>query len=59
MAAEGGNVDGIALPAYKTVGQNTFFTFNSGVISAGHRTALAPRALSTIWVRSVCSANTR
>jgi phosphate-selective porin OprO and OprP len=44
FAAEGGNVDGIALPAYKTVGQNTFFNFNSGVISAGHRTVLAPQA---------------
>lgn len=44
FAAEGGNTDGIALPAYKTVGQNTFFNFNSGVISAGHRTTLAPQA---------------
>jgi len=44
FAAEGGNTDGIALPAYKTVGQNTFFSFNSGVTSAGHRTTLAPQA---------------
>ena len=44
FAAEGGNTDGIALPAYKTAGQNTFFNFNSGVISAGHRTVLAPQA---------------
>jgi phosphate-selective porin OprO and OprP len=44
IGAEGGSVDGLALPNYKTVGQNTFFTFNSGVISAGHRTALAPQA---------------
>ncbi len=44
FAAEGGNVDGIALPAYKTAGQSTFFNFNSGVISAGHRTVLAPQA---------------
>jgi phosphate-selective porin OprO/OprP len=44
IAAEGGNTDGIALPAYKTSGQNTFFTFASGVTSAGHRTALAPQA---------------
>jgi len=44
LAAEGGNTDGIALPAYKTTGQNTFFNFNSGVVSAGHRTALAPQA---------------
>jgi phosphate-selective porin OprO/OprP len=40
----GGSVDNITLPAYKTAGQNTFFTFNSGVVSAGHRTALAPQA---------------
>jgi phosphate-selective porin OprO/OprP len=44
LGAEGGNTDGIALPAYKTAGQNTFFNFNSGVTSAGHRTALAPQA---------------
>jgi phosphate-selective porin OprO/OprP len=44
LGAEGGSVDGVALPAYKTTGQNTFFTFSSGVISAGHRTALAPQA---------------
>ena len=52
IAAQGGNVDGIALPAYKTVGQNTFFTFASGVTSAGHRTALAPQAFyyaGAIW----------
>ena len=44
FAAQGGNVDGVTLPAYKTVGQNTFFNFNSGVISAGHRTTIAPQA---------------
>ncbi|MDP9054354.1 MAG: OprO/OprP family phosphate-selective porin [Acidobacteriota bacterium] len=44
VAAEGGNTDGVGLPAYKTAGQNTFFTFSSGVISAGHRTVLAPQA---------------
>ena len=44
FAAQGGNVDGVALPAYKTVGQNTFFNFASGVISAGHRTSVAPQA---------------
>jgi phosphate-selective porin OprO/OprP len=44
MAALGGSVDGIALPAYKTIGQNTFFSFNSGVMSAGHKTSLAPQA---------------
>ena len=30
IAATSGNVDGLALPAYKTLGQNTFFTFASG-----------------------------
>jgi phosphate-selective porin OprO and OprP len=44
FAAQGGSVDGVALPAYKTVGQNTFFNFASGVISAGHRTSVAPQA---------------
>ena len=44
IGAEGGNTDGVGLPAYKTAAQNTFFSFNSGVISAGHRTALAPQA---------------
>ena len=39
----GGGVDGIALPAYKTFGQTTFFTFASGVTSAGHRTRLSPQ----------------
>jgi phosphate-selective porin OprO and OprP len=34
----------VALPAYKTVGQNTFFNFASGVTSAGHRTSEAPQA---------------
>ena len=40
----GGDVDKIALPSYKTFGQNTFVTFASGVVSAGHRTTLAPHA---------------
>jgi phosphate-selective porin OprO/OprP len=44
LGATGGNVDGLGLPAYKTVGQNTFFTFASGVSEAGHRTRLAPQA---------------
>jgi phosphate-selective porin OprO/OprP len=44
IGATSGNVDGLALPAYKTLGQNTFFTFASGVTSAGHRTRLAPQA---------------
>ena len=43
FAAQGGSVDGVALPAYKTVGQNTFFNFQSGVESAGHRTTIAPQ----------------
>ncbi len=42
--ASSGSVDGISLPSYKTFGQNTFFTFASGVTSAGHRTRLAPQA---------------
>ncbi|HEY6346954.1 MAG TPA: porin [Bryobacteraceae bacterium] len=44
FATQGGSMDGVALPAYKTVGQNTFFTFNSGVTSAGHRESWAPQA---------------
>jgi phosphate-selective porin OprO/OprP len=44
IGATTGNVDGIALPAYKTFGQNTFFSFASGVTSVGHRTRLAPQA---------------
>jgi phosphate-selective porin OprO/OprP len=44
LGASSGNVDGLTLPAYKTFGQNTFFTFASGVTSAGHRTRLAPQA---------------
>jgi phosphate-selective porin OprO/OprP len=44
LGVQGGSVDGVALPAYKTVGQNTFLSFNSGVTSAGHRTTEAPQA---------------
>lgn len=44
IGASGGGVDGEALPSYKTVGQNTFLTFASGVSEAGHRTRLAPQA---------------
>jgi len=44
IAATSGNVDGLTLPAYKTFGQNTFFTFAPGVTSTGHRTRLAPQA---------------
>jgi phosphate-selective porin OprO/OprP len=43
IGASKGSVDGIPLPAYKTFGQNNFFTFASGVTSAGHRTRLAPQ----------------
>jgi len=41
--ALGGSVDKVALPSYKTFGQNAFVTFASGVASAGHRTSLAPQ----------------
>ncbi len=44
VSATGGNVDGLAVPSYKTFGQNSFFTFASGVTEAGHRTRLAPQA---------------
>jgi phosphate-selective porin OprO/OprP len=44
IGASGGNVDNITLPSYKTFGQTSFFTFNTGVASAGHRTRLAPQA---------------
>ena len=43
IGASSGNDDGIALPSYKTFGQNTFFTFASGVTAMGHRTRLAPQ----------------
>jgi len=44
FAASGGNTDGETLPTFKTFGQQAFFTFNSGVTAAGHRTRLAPQA---------------
>ena len=44
VGASSGNVDGEPLPSYKSFGQNTFFTFASGVAEAGHRTRLAPGA---------------
>jgi phosphate-selective porin OprO/OprP len=44
IGASSGNDDGIALPSYKTFGQNTFFSFASGVTAMGHRTRLAPQA---------------
>jgi phosphate-selective porin OprO/OprP len=43
IGASGGNVDGEALPSFKTIGQNSFFTFASGVTEAGHRTRLQPQ----------------
>ncbi|MBZ5675682.1 MAG: OprO/OprP family phosphate-selective porin [Acidobacteriia bacterium] len=43
IGASSGNDDGIPLPSYKTFGQNTFFSFASGVVAAGHRTRLAPQ----------------
>jgi phosphate-selective porin OprO/OprP len=44
LGASTGNVDGEALPSFKTFGQNSFFPFASGVTEAGHRTRLAPQA---------------
>jgi phosphate-selective porin OprO and OprP len=44
VGASGGSVDNVALPGYKTVGQNTFMNFATGVTAAGHRTRLAPQA---------------
>ena len=44
LGASGGNTDGEALPAFKTFGQQPFFTFASGVTAAGHRTRLDPQA---------------
>ncbi len=44
IGGSSGNVDNVALPAYKSFGQTTFFSFNSGVTSIGHRTRLAPQA---------------
>ncbi len=44
VGATSGNVDGIPLPAFKSFGQNTFFTYASGVTYGGHRRRLAPQA---------------
>ncbi len=44
IGASSGNVDGLALPSYKSFGQNTFVSFASGVTEAGHRTRLQPQA---------------
>jgi phosphate-selective porin OprO/OprP len=43
IGASGGNTDGEALPSFKTFGQESFFTFASGVTAAGHRTRLDPQ----------------
>ncbi len=43
LGVTGGNVDGEALPSFSTFGQNSFFTFASGVTEAGHRTRLQPQ----------------
>jgi|SRR5271157_642399 len=44
VGASTGNLDGEALPSYKSFGQNSFLPFAAGVIEAGHRTRLAPQA---------------
>ena len=44
IGASSGSDDSIPLPSYKTFGQNTFFSFASGVTAMGHRTRLAPQA---------------
>jgi phosphate-selective porin OprO/OprP len=44
LGASTGNVDGEALPSFKSFGQNSFFPFGSGVTEAGHRTRLAPQS---------------
>ncbi len=44
IGASSGSVDGIALPSYKSFGQNSFISFASGVTSDGHRDRLAPGA---------------
>lgn len=43
IGASSGNVDGEALPSYKSFGQNAFLPFATGVTEAGHRTRLAPQ----------------
>lgn len=44
IGASGGSVNGLALPAYNSTGQTSFFSFAAGVSEAGHRTRLAPQA---------------
>ncbi len=43
FAASGGGTDGEPLPSFKTFGQEPFFSFTSGVTTAGHRTRLDPQ----------------
>jgi len=57
VAVEGGSTDGEALPSYKTFGQESFFTFASGVTAAGHRT-VSIRKPTTMWDPSACWRNT-
>jgi phosphate-selective porin OprO/OprP len=42
LAATTGHEDGAA-PAYKTIGQQTFFTFNSGTTASGNRNRISPQ----------------
>jgi phosphate-selective porin OprO/OprP len=44
LGASTGSVDGEGLPSFKTFGQNSFFSFASGITEAGHRNRLAPQA---------------
>jgi len=44
IGASGGSVDGLPLPSYKSFGQLSPIPFATGVVSAGHRTRLAPQA---------------
>lgn len=44
IGASRGSVDKIALPSYKTFGQNAFLIFAPGVTPAGRRTRWAPQA---------------
>jgi phosphate-selective porin OprO and OprP len=44
VGGSSGSVNNLALPSYKSFGQNSFVSFASGVTSAGHRNRLAPQA---------------
>jgi phosphate-selective porin OprO and OprP len=43
-AGSGGSDDNVPLPSFKTVGQNNFMFYNSGVSLAGRRTRWTPQA---------------